>query len=118
MSDTGNVIDFPTRKSLLDDNHARLRRFFDLVAEAADESGIIAYTISALHQPDETKTTGCIHSDVRGMEDSVDGEWVDDTLECMSESMDAVWTVLQDAVRKNIEEHEASDAAKDERDES
>jgi hypothetical protein len=112
MSEGGKVIEFPVKGHILDDNHEKLRKFFSLVEEAAHETGIIAYTIAALHAPDEESDKGCVHTDVMGMQNSLDGEWVEDTIDVMSEAIDSTWHALIHKVAQNIEDHEASDASK------
>ena len=107
-----NVVPLIVKPNIDDPKHARLRRFFDLVAEAADECGVIAYTVTALHAPDPDAEGGCIHTDVAGLADSIDGEWVEATLEAMSDATAAVWTAVMRKVEQNIEDHAASDAAK------
>jgi hypothetical protein len=112
MSEEGKVIEFPVKGHILDDKHEKLRKFFALVEEAAHEQGIIAYSITTLHAPDEESEKGCVHTDVVGMQHSCDVEWVEDTLGIMSESIDSTWHALVHKVEKNAEEHEASDATK------
>jgi len=107
-----NVIPFPTKGNIADDKHTRLRKFFDLVAEAADECEVLAYTCAALHAPDPDSEAGCVHTDTAGMADSIDGPWVEQAIEVMSESIDASWHAVIHKVEKNIRDHEASDAAK------
>lgn len=107
-----NVIEFPIRGHLLDANHERLRKFFELVADAAEKHGVVTYTVAALHSPYDGATEGCVHADSRGIQNSIDGVWVDETLGAMSEVIDELWMALQDKVNKNIDAHEASDAAK------
>lgn len=112
MSDEGKVIEFPVKGHIEDARHERLRTFFAKVEEFAHQQGIIAYTIAALHAPDEDSEKGCVHTDVMGMQNSCDGEWVEDTLDIMSEAIDSTWHALIHKVAQNIEEHEASDEAK------
>jgi hypothetical protein len=115
MSDT-NVIPLFVKPNINDAKHARLRQFFDVVADTADEVGVIAYSIAALHAPDPDAEGGCIHADVAGLADSIDAEWVDATLEGMGQATAAVWTVVKRHVEQNAADHAASDAAKPEKD--
>jgi hypothetical protein len=54
-----NVV--PLRPGLSDDDHARLRLFFDSVNEAAHKYDVLAYVVSAMHAPDDDRR--CTHAD-------------------------------------------------------
>jgi hypothetical protein len=63
MSD--NVV--PLRRYVSDEDHAPLRRFLDLVSEAASETGMLCYVVATIHEP--AGQTPCLHADGTLMSD-------------------------------------------------